>query len=165
MNLRKFEGSRTKPRRGDIFDVQIGEFRVPGRVVSTSMVVTGIPDCIVVHLVRPVSKDWTPADRTPLQVSNLLLSPQIVEKYAWSERYFRTLARSDFGPGELLERNRFKIPPSLPGMARYEGKYFDENGDESDASDFFGKYASGSHGTVNIALSKVLVLEYRISDS
>jgi len=50
-------------------------------------------------------------------------------------------------------------------MARYEGKYFDENGNESDPAEFFGRYASGSHGTVNIALSKALGLEYKISDS
>lgn len=150
----RFEGKNMAARVGDIFAIEYPDCRIPGRVVSTEMSVSGGARLKVVYLFRPVDKGWTPeSDREPLQISNLLVKPQIVNNLGWSRGYFKTIQRADFLPGERLERTRFVSPVDV-GI--YRGVYFDEFGRPAGPAEFLGEYAVGSYTTVDFELSHIL---------
>ncbi|MFJ3958066.1 hypothetical protein [Arthrobacter sp. NPDC090010] len=151
VNMLPFEGPNKRPQTGDVFDIRLPGFRLPGRVLTTEMNFPGAPGFKVVYIFNPVNDDWDPfVDRSPLQVSNLLVEPEVVNNLGWSRKYFRTLMRSEFLPGEKLNKTRFV------SRSRKIPEFYDEYGNRADESEFPGLYGVGNYATVDASVSAAL---------
>ncbi|AQP45200.1 hypothetical protein RPIT_10665 [Tessaracoccus flavus] len=150
VNMEKFEGKWSRPKTGDVFEIRIGGYRCPGRVVSTEAkpLGKGAPDAPLVYLFHPVSPQWEFDQREVLQVTNLLVSPIMTNLKPWTLKYFRTLGNVGFADGERLERHCFRSS---------FGRFYDEQGNEiQEPVSPVGTWGLHSFRTIDDALSEAL---------
>lgn len=114
-NMRKFSGSYSRPKVGDIFRIDFPEQHCFGRVISLDAEVGEVmPGAILLYFYQP-GRDFS--EPGALATSNLLIPPVMTNRRPWSMHYFKTVDNRPFGPGEILPRHCFRSP---------FGKFYDE---------------------------------------
>lgn len=157
-NLRILEGSRKKPRVGDLFVLHIAsEVYVFGRVVRDDALWTLIdPEyrsedhrANLVYIYDHVSPSGEVPDFSKLQPSRLLIPPLFVDRLWWSRGYFQALGNYPFSEGDVLTVHCFKNA--------FNRRYYDEYNNELPGPfEPVGHLALPNIGWIDVKLSRAL---------
>jgi hypothetical protein len=123
MNIIQLQGSRIKPKSGDIFVYQRrSEPRKYwyGRVISTTAKTGGLPgnfNLVYILNIHSESKDVSKI----LPANEYLIPPRCTNNQLWLKGYFTTIGNREFWEGERFSVHQFKDFGE-------NAKIFDENG-------------------------------------
>jgi hypothetical protein len=123
-NLRVLRPSRTRPREGDLFAMQLVDGRfLFGRVIDADATSgTRLRGAILIYVYRLMSGSIDPPDREELSPKSLLIPPLMTNRLPWSRGYFETIAHWPLQSHEVLDQHCF--------LSVVNGRYFDEKGNE-----------------------------------
>ncbi|MEU4418773.1 immunity 26/phosphotriesterase HocA family protein [Nocardia salmonicida] len=122
-NLRRLKPSRSTPRRGDVFAMQLpDETHLFGRVIGAQLEPPRAPMprsyLIYVYRERSAGKAAPLAALTP---DRLLLPPVFINQMPWTKGYFETIAQTQLQSHDLLRQHCFR---------RWTGEVLDEQGNK-----------------------------------
>jgi hypothetical protein len=153
MNLRVLKKSRTRPKPGDVFALQLKQevgkqFRF-GKVIRTDASIGPIEDTVLIYVYRAISPSKT--EIPPLDAKRLLIAPLHTNYLPWREGYFEVVGHESLNAGNLLRTHCFWDPARK--------KYYDDDSNElASRVNPVGVFALHSYFTIDRAISKALGL-------
>ncbi|MGI6873029.1 Imm26 family immunity protein [Amycolatopsis sp. 3B14] len=133
LNFRKLAPSRRRLHPGDVFAMLMpDDLYLFGRIVTTNAA-GPMGKGIVIYVFRVRSATLAPPPRAELVPDRLLLPPQFVNRYPWSQGYFTTVEHRPLLPGEVLpvhcfhdvirdryvDENRAPLPGPVEPVGRF----------------------------------------------
>ena len=156
-NMKILEPSRTKPKCGDVFVMELsGETFVHGRVVAVDVIAGGFPGAILIYLFGGRSATATLPPMSALHPDHLLVPPIMTNRLPWSLGYFQTLANFPLSESQVLPRHCFRSS---------RGRYFDELGVEMPGPvEPCGDWGLNSFRTIDDQVSDALSIPRALDD-
>lgn len=105
MKLQRLKKSRKYPEPGDVFTYSLSGMYGFGRVISTTAVIGGFPEAILIYLYRVFAKSQ--CEVPALSVTHLLIPPCGVGPTIWRQGYFETVAHKLLTSQDILPEHCF----------------------------------------------------------
>lgn len=158
MNMQVLKKSRTKPKRGDVFALQILDFEfIFGRVISTDAEIGPVDGMVLLYIYdsRSASKNEIP----PLEKHRLLIPPTMINYLPWSRGYFENVGHSPLEESDILPVHCFE------NTSFRDVRYFDEHNNRlKKRIEPCGGYGLSSFRTIDDKISTALGVPRAVDD-